>query len=108
MVRFIIYHIRIDKSFVNLIYIPIWLDLLLTKEEYIKELTNKFTFQYGQIYYKAEKNFQNILWKIYIPIWLDLLFGISKSFADGALIFTFQYGQIYYEKVGIEKVGKYE
>ena len=47
MVRFIIYHIRIDKSFVNLIYIPIWLDLLLTKEEYIKELTNKFTFQYG-------------------------------------------------------------
>ena len=33
-----------------------------------------FTFQYGQIYYLAEKPRGEAVRQIYIPIWLDLLF----------------------------------
>ena len=52
MVRFIISHT--DKSVVGIaiIYIPIWLDLLLT-DETAEKLEDEF---------------------IYIPIWLDLLY----------------------------------
>ena len=77
------------------IYIPIWLDLLFF-EKYRNNLSNnnlhsnmvrfiivvqlvslksrqKFTFQYGQIYYEAEQKWFKNRKEIYIPIWLDLL-----------------------------------
>ena len=40
----------------------------LTKGEIMK-----FTFQYGQIYYKIQKKLDCLKIQIYIPIWLDLL-----------------------------------
>ena len=37
--------------------------------------SEKFTFQYGQIYYAGTIYEKSRIRKIYIPIWLDLLFG---------------------------------
>ena len=78
----------------------------------------KFTFQYGQIYYLQNEYKEAILKEIYIPIWLDLLsrfwreertkncnlhsnmvrfiIVISAFTENGIKEFTFQYGQIYY------------
>ena len=66
-------------------------DLKFTLED-----KDKFTFQYGQIYYKRTNYKQNEFYKIYIPIWLDLLFLKNDSFICIFGRFTFQYGQIYY------------
>ena len=82
--------------------------------------SSKFTFQYGQIYYRFfsrvrrrvamiyipiwldllcadNDNFFNAV-SIYIPIWLDLLFDFRFLINIEESIFTFQYGQIYYRR----------
>ena len=81
--------------FQHSIYIPIWLDLLcvLKREVYAdgKDLhsnmvrfiiavvktaggiAERFTFQYGQIYYEVQPFVKWSRGLIYIPIWLDLL-----------------------------------
>ena len=81
---------------------------------------NKFTFQYGQIYYYTHKQAIEYVKEIYIPIWLDLLqvfvrllfrqildlhsnmvrfiIFTLKLLKLGFIVFTFQYGQIYYTK----------
>ena len=92
-----IYYDEIERAFtqLKLIYIPIWLDLLqYYKQQTIlmqmnlhsnmvrfiiydemreKQSYLRFTFQYGQIYYPLEVQFERM-----------------------RLAFTFQYGQIYY------------
>ena len=79
----------------NIIYIPIWLDLLSItrnkKYNFVFHLHSNmvrfiihhtggvpskvfgFTFQYGQIYYSIYYYSAIMLVYIYIPIWLDLL-----------------------------------
>ena len=47
MVRFIIDNPNILFEFVNEIYIPIWLDLLLKNGEVNPQGNQSFTFQYG-------------------------------------------------------------
>ena len=137
-----IYYKRFNSfsSLLNNIYIPIWLDLLsIYQNQKLKNKINlhsnmvrfiimivrgaqfaisKFTFQYGQIYYKRFNSFSSLLNNIYIPIWLDLLYNykfklfitltnlhsnmvrfIIKAESEKVskeLKFTFQYGQIYY------------
>ena len=44
--------ITIQQTAGEVIYIPIWLDLLLTIHSLDTLITSPFTFQYGQIYYK--------------------------------------------------------
>ena len=100
------------------IYIPIWLDLLLSIFTFKKSLFIKFTFQYGQIYYPAIALVSAVTISIYIPIWLDLLYSDYFkdiqvrndlhsnmvrfimieliAYANNIFQFTFQYGQIYY------------
>ena len=78
----------------------------------------EFTFQYGQIYYRAMATWQTQTFMIYIPIWLDLLFIFFNYTYQSKIdlhsnmvrfiiflapntvlvikLFTFQYGQIYY------------
>ena len=56
----------------------------------------KFTFQYGQIYYRLFYNESTQTSAIYIPIWLDLLLPTSDDGGITIKEFTFQYGQIYY------------
>ena len=96
MVRFIIDLIKLSRVFLIYIYIPIWLDLLFTYDPLYTEYDEKFTFQYGQIYYfhtiqavNPQKSYLHsnmvrfiihLFWysidinaRIYIPIWLDLL-----------------------------------
>ena len=92
-----IYYQEVVKTKDNLynIYIPIWLDLLWRKSygnstsrnylhsnmvrfiicisEKRPESEDKFTFQYGQIYYSDEYKRTTDRHQIYIPIWLDLL-----------------------------------
>ena len=59
----------------------------------------RFTFQYGQIYYKSLISSVVINDEIYIPIWLDLLYTYINIIEDILKKFTFQYGQIYYLKL---------
>ena len=78
----------------------------------------RFTFQYGQIYYRRAKHGRKSNRSIYIPIWLDLLYdysliclGVLNNLHSNMvrfimiyiicqvrlyISFTFQYGQIYY------------
>ena len=82
------------------------------------EVINKFTFQYGQIYYHIPNASTLLVLCIYIPIWLDLLLVFESplilrihnlhsnmvrfiiiykiDLPPLTLKFTFQYGQIYY------------
>ena len=118
MVRFIISGRNRRSINRSNIYIPIWLDLLLSIYYTSYLILLLFTFQYGQIYYFCFEYRLRISCDIYIPIWLDLLLPtyllfllvknhlhsnmvrfiiyicISKCFFIS--IFTFQYGQIYY------------
>ena len=130
------------QALVRYIYIPIWLDLLFSFQALLshcvkylhsnmvrfiikylqvaKRRSQRFTFQYGQIYYARSNNNDYIYNSIYIPIWLDLLYkqrmptmlGVTdlhsnmvrfiirrKRNKKSALsLFTFQYGQIYYRQ----------
>ena len=101
------------------IYIPIWLDLLLSDEALVNKLRIAFTFQYGQIYYPTLHYRIPNRPSIYIPIWLDLLSKKRKArrrngnYLHSNMVrfimalpeiriptwhlFTFQYGQIYYQ-----------
>ena len=56
------------------VYIPIWLDLLLTQRYSVIDQFTMFTFQYGQIYYVTFQKDAEKINAVYIPIWLDLLF----------------------------------
>ena len=100
MVRFIIIHINKQQN-----------------------MSKKFTFQYGQIYYRFLSVFYFVKYQIYIPIWLDLLciLGIlfllmllhlhsnmvrfimkqSELHVRQNSRFTFQYGQIYYYSLSL-------
>ena len=40
---------------------------------------DKFTFQYGQIYYVDNTINKSQFLCIYIPIWLDLLYKLNKN-----------------------------
>ena len=42
------------------------------------ESSDKFTFQYGQIYYAGIRDDEFLNANIYIPIWLDLLLILTK------------------------------
>ena len=140
MVRFIIANSYSMSRVYSYIYIPIWLDLLflmlLFPSDFFQNLhsnmvrfiicisekkamsNDKFTFQYGQIYYEKKNQQLDLYTKqftfqygqiyyfryffvfyflvfIYIPIWLDLLSG-ATTVSGGVSAFTFQYGQIYY------------
>ena len=86
------------KSYVDYIYIPLWLDLLFEKYETegvfkknlhstmvrfiiyrddgFRDCDKKFTFHYGQIYYSQSGQHEQLLCCIYIPLWLDLLLAI--------------------------------
>ena len=101
----IYYILQRRRLFSNMfIYIPIWLDLLSNRllqasirlyhlhsnmvrfiikerEEEIKAKA-KFTFQYGQIYYKQQIKQQKDHNSIYIPIWLDLLYALVRCFQN--------------------------
>ena len=76
----------------------------MTSENKAKEC--KFTFQYGQIYYRLESCNKRIYRKVYIPIWLDLLSTKEKQFWGNRLKFTFQYGQIYYNALVVRYTKK--
>ena len=100
------------------IYIPLWLDLLLSGIPSSSSKSTKFTFHYGQIYYNSANIFITFVSVIYIPLWLDLLYltynllnlnsfhlhstmvrfiiTYSKPSNHIYAIFTFHYGQIYY------------
>ena len=80
------------------IYIPIWLDLLFTWNSGIWGGSDRFTFQYGQIYYKYMQRGGEEYGFIYIPIWLDLLLRRNDAKDSKFNRFTFQYGQIYYNR----------
>ena len=70
---------------------------IINQIERINEISLKFTFQYGQIYY-YNTFYTNITYAlIYIPIWLDLLYRFKDDFIIRKPSFTFQYGQIYYQ-----------
>ena len=77
-----IYYFYFINIFPNrqVIYIPIWLDLLLRRNAIAMRWQDKFTFQYGQIYYKEGKYGNSRISRIYIPIWLDLLFYFWQFF----------------------------
>ena len=81
MVRFIIFLNRSMIIVIMLIYIPIWLDLLSKDWSTGIAVPDKFTFQYGQIYYPISTASNILGTLIYIPIWLDLLL-INFSFLD--------------------------
>ena len=92
-IYYVFYYLLLRR--ISLIYIPIWLDLLLIKQFFVIILENylhsnmvrfimtlnyviekakeKFTFQYGQIYYFVFIVKFISVKNIYIPIWLDLL-----------------------------------
>ena len=120
MVRFIILiqrkqKIKFQNLHSNMVRFIIGIRFRRPNEEY------KFTFQYGQIYYRLLKSLLKMKIKIYIPIWLDLLLetkqnkqvyqlnlhsnmvrfiiSILVKGQPGSWKFTFQYGQIYYEQV---------
>ena len=73
MVRFIMRIIYPRTILRQQIYIPIWLDLLFDGFMTPQEIVERFTFQYGQIYYTNIFIERYLKAKIYIPIWLDLL-----------------------------------
>ena len=78
------------------IYIPLWLDLLLTeiqknnmKESYLHSTMVRFIIRLLRLTCQTFTT-------IYIPLWLDLLSDVSFYPSSGFVAFTFHYGQIYY------------
>ena len=91
----------------TLIYIPLWLDLLLILKPlfagnflrftfhygqiYYKRYSSSkrkrklFTFHYGQIYYPSSRSVVSRQPSIYIPLWLDLLYISYISLATNSL-----------------------
>ena len=96
MVRFIIFFVSFFSSLNELIYIPIWLDLLFQYSRTIVQLriylhSNMVRFIIC-IFSLASISTKDI----YIPIWLDLLCKYLQVVKRRTAQFTFQYGQIYY------------
>ena len=70
----IYYYVELTgKPIMDIIYIPIWLDLLFANNYKVIQTWHQFTFQYGQIYYHSAYVNEKDGVIIYIPIWLDLL-----------------------------------
>ena len=92
MVRFIIICEGLENGDYDIIYIPLWLDLLcLNQIEFHPNNYNLHSTMVRFIIFVIYSDI-SIFQIIYIPLWLDLLLGNQTGHGLSVARFTFHYG----------------